>query len=99
MRTLFPLIEEKAFQANLQRVEQWRERRLKKETKLTSTNESVDVQQSTNRHFLLENLEIENIGHFKNTNYKFNFKFNKRITCIIGENGTGKELIARARQC
>lgn len=96
VRTLFPLIEEKAFQANLQRVEQWRERRLKKETKLTSTNESVDVQQSINKHFMLENLEIENIGHFKNALHKFNFKFNKRITCIIGENGTGKSTILKS---
>lgn len=41
---------------------------------------------------VIQELELKNIGHF--INHKF--KFNKDVTCIIGENGSGKSTILRA---
>lgn len=40
----------------------------------------------------LSKLILENIGHFSN----FEISFDKDLTCLIGENGTGKSTILRA---
>lgn len=73
------------FESNLQNIQKLRKNRL------------IQRELQENEHFHLSNVtlnqfSITNITHF----HKLDLTFAKRITCIIGENGSGKSTILRA---
>lgn len=83
---LFPPINQLTFEKHIKNVEEWRAKF--KKTKITPT----EISDKIVNKYTLTNLKCENIGHFKS----IDLNFNSRITCLIGENGSGKSTILKA---
>ncbi len=73
-------IKPEKFQTQLQNILALREKR------------GLELSNSNKKELYLKSFQLENIGHFTN----ISLDFSNRITCIIGENGTGKSTLLRA---
>lgn len=73
-------IKPEKFQTQLQHILALREKR------------GLELSNINKKELYLKSFQLENIGHFTN----ISLDFSNRITCIIGENGTGKSTLLRA---
>lgn len=89
---LFPPIKKEEFDKLIKIIELWRGK-FKNNIKETKQKDISKTNGKENESFLIDTLDCENIGHFKKIE---NLIFNKRITCLIGENGSGKSTILKA---
>lgn len=86
---LLPFISETIFKENLENVQEWR-KKIKKDNDCTLTMSEIKVTDAY--PIRLKSLILDNIGHFKHVE----LKLDKQVTCLIGENGSGKTSILRA---
>jgi predicted ATP-binding protein involved in virulence len=92
VKTLFPIIEENEFKINIIRIEEYRKKfRNKSQHNISAANESSVASQP---QYIINSLDCENIGHFTQFTER-SIQLRKRITCLIGENGSGKSTILR----
>lgn len=80
----FPPIDSKVFEKNLKNIEKFRKLNAK----------TIGIKESTQKKHPLsiESIKLTNISHFDS----LEIDLSQRVTCLIGENGSGKTTILRA---
>ena len=89
LSSIFPPISEEKFKENLTNVEEWRSKlNAEKSGALTP---SYNEDKKKTYPIRLKNITLENIGHFRS----IELNLDQQVTCLIGENGSGKTSILR----
>ena len=86
--SVFPPISEEKFKENLDNVQEWRSK-LNTKKKCTLTLSEIKI--TVTYPIRLKHITLENIGHFRS----IKLNLDQQVTCLIGENGSGKTSILR----